>query len=201
MSVLDLQQIRRADGACILSIEGGIDETTVGAFEQGLAKGLAGSHRLIVDLTSCSISADGVEALKRFALRAPGAAPVLLVAREPCLLRILDAVGLATVLGTHPTVNAALTCSTDQAQTGSRANRSTNDRRYPCMTNTEDPYIDLARHPDRSSRPHRSRRIPLQQTLETTHPVAPSRSDPATQKGPWPCSLSHSSEPAESLRF
>jgi len=35
MSVLDLQQMRRADGACILSIEGTIDESTVGPSSRG----------------------------------------------------------------------------------------------------------------------------------------------------------------------
>jgi hypothetical protein len=43
MGSLELHELHRLDGACILSAEGTIDKSTVDAFEQGLVVGIARS--------------------------------------------------------------------------------------------------------------------------------------------------------------
>lgn len=107
MGSLELHELHRLDGACILSAEGTIDKSTVEAFEQGLAAALARSSRLVIDLTSCTVSSYGVAALRDFH-RTRDRLALTLVARDACLLRMLDAVGLSARLGTYPTVSAAL---------------------------------------------------------------------------------------------
>jgi anti-anti-sigma regulatory factor len=114
MGSLELHELRRLDGACILSAEGTIDESTVDAFERGLVVGLAQSHRLVIDLTSCTVSSHGLAALLRFH-RMRDRLALTLVARDACLLRMLDAVGLSARVGTYPTVGAALNSEVAQA--------------------------------------------------------------------------------------
>jgi anti-anti-sigma factor len=115
MGSLDLQQLHRFDGACILSVGGEIDDSTVDAFAQGLEASLANSRRLVVDLTMCTMSSDGLAALAHFHRCTRDRVAVTLVAREPCLLRMLHAVGLTATLGTHPTVSAALSSEAEHA--------------------------------------------------------------------------------------
>jgi anti-anti-sigma regulatory factor len=107
MGSLELHELHRLDGACILSVEGTLDESTVDTFEQGLVGGLARSRRLVVDLTSCTVSSDGLAALLRFH-RTRDRLALTLVARDACLLRMFDAVGLSARVGTYPSVSAAL---------------------------------------------------------------------------------------------
>jgi anti-anti-sigma factor len=119
---LELHELRRFDGACILSVGGEIDETTVAAFEHGLEAGRAGSRALVVDLTGCTVSSDGMAALLGFQRRTRDQMPVTLVVRDPDLLRMLDVVGLTTKLGTYPTVNAALSSNSERARHEYRTN-------------------------------------------------------------------------------
>src|SRR5690349_18064183 len=98
MGSLELHELHRLDGAGILSAEGTIDKSTVDAFEQGLVVGLARSSRLVVDLTSCTVSSHGLTALLRFH-RTRDRSALTLVARDACLLRMLDAVGLSARIG------------------------------------------------------------------------------------------------------
>jgi anti-anti-sigma regulatory factor len=114
MSSLELQELHRLDGACILTTHGTIDESTVDAFEQGLAGGLARSRRLVVDLTSCTVSSCGLAAILRLH-RTRDRLALTLVARDACLLRMLDAVGVSARVGTYPTVSAALNSEVAQA--------------------------------------------------------------------------------------
>jgi anti-anti-sigma factor len=116
MGSLELHELHRLEGACVLSVEGRIDESTVDAFVQGLVVGLARSSRLVVDLTSCTVSSCGLAALldihrtrDRLALR--------LVVRDALLLRMLDAAGVSARVGTYPTVSAALNSEVVQAPT------------------------------------------------------------------------------------
>ena len=108
MSSFRLDTIHRADGACILSVEGAIDDSCLEAFEQGLAAGVDDSLRLVVDLSSCTMSAGGLQVIKRLQQSDDHGTPVRLVAREPCLLRMLDEVGLAAAFETYPPVDEAL---------------------------------------------------------------------------------------------
>jgi anti-sigma B factor antagonist len=116
MGSLELHGLRRLDGARVLSVEGEIDETTVGAFVRGLEACRAGSRALVVDLTMCTVSSDGLAALIGFHRRSPGQLAVALVVRDPYLLRMLDMVGLSGKLPTYPTVNAALTSAADRQE-------------------------------------------------------------------------------------
>lgn len=116
MGSLHLEQLHRFDGACILSVGGEIDESTVDAFERGLEASLAKSRRLVVDLTMCTVSSEGLAALIRVHQCTSDRVAVTLVARDSCLLRMLDAVGLTTKFGTYPTVNAALSSKPEPAR-------------------------------------------------------------------------------------
>lgn len=109
MSSLDLQDMRRFDGTCIVVAEGEVDESTVEIFEARLAAGIASSHRVVVDLSGCTLSSDGLAALIRFHRRTRARDSLALVARDSNLLRMLEIVGLSARLTTYPTVNAALT--------------------------------------------------------------------------------------------
>lgn len=120
MSLLDLQVMRRFDGDCILSVGGEVDESTVAAFERALDDGVARSRRLVVDLTTSTMSSDGLAALIRFHRRTCDRAAVTLVAGDSCLLRMLEIVGLTARLGTHPTVNAALSSDVERAPVACR---------------------------------------------------------------------------------
>jgi hypothetical protein len=107
MGSLDLQELHYPDGTCVLHVDGEIDESTVDTFELGLVVGLVGSCRLVVDLTSCTVLSDGLATLVGLH-RMPDRVAVTLVARDACLLRMLDVVGVSARLGTYPTVNAAM---------------------------------------------------------------------------------------------
>jgi anti-anti-sigma factor len=112
---LELHELRRFDGDCILSVAGEIDATTVEAFESGLVAGRAGSRALVVDLTECKVSSDGMAALLDLHRRTRDRVPVTLVVRDPDLLRMFEVVGLAAKFGTHPTVGAALSSKAARA--------------------------------------------------------------------------------------
>jgi anti-anti-sigma factor len=107
MGSLDLQELRHFDGTCVLRVGGEIDESSVDMFELGLVVGLAGSSRMVVDLTSCTVSSDGLAALVGLN-RMRDRVGVTLVARDECVLRMLDAVGVLARLGTYRTVADAL---------------------------------------------------------------------------------------------
>lgn len=116
MGSLELHELRRFDGACILSVGGEIDETTAEAFEYGLAVGRAGSRTLVVDLTGCTMSSDGLAALLRFHRHTCGHVPVTLVVHDPDLLWMFEVVGLTTKLRTCPSVAAALSSNPERAR-------------------------------------------------------------------------------------
>ena len=122
MGSLELHELRRFDGACILSVAGEIDESTVEAFEYGLAAGRAGSRALVVDLTGSTVSSDGMAALLRFHRRTCGHVPVTLVVRDPGLLRMFEVAGLTTKLVTCPSVAAALSSNPELARHEYRTN-------------------------------------------------------------------------------
>jgi hypothetical protein len=59
---------------------------------------------LVVDLTGCKVSSDGMAVLLGFHRRTRDEVPVTLVVRDSYLLRMLEIVGLTTKLGTYPTI-------------------------------------------------------------------------------------------------
>ena len=133
MDSLDLQQLRRLDGACILSVLGEIDESTVDIFEEGLEINCANARRLIVDLTACTVTAEGLAVLLDFHRRNNDRATVTLVARQPCLLTMLHAVGLTAKFETYSSVSAALSPPTGEALPWARTTAARVRRRRPLL--------------------------------------------------------------------
>jgi anti-anti-sigma factor len=113
MGSLDLQELHHPDGTCVLRVDGEIDESTADAFEFRLVVDLAESSRLIIDLTSCTVLSDGLAVLAGLqGMR--DRVEVMIVAREACLMRMLNAVGISASLRTYRTATAALTAEEKQ---------------------------------------------------------------------------------------
>jgi anti-anti-sigma factor len=122
MGSLELHELRRFDEACILSVSGELDESTVVTFEYALEAGRAGSRALVVDLSGCTVSSDGMAALLHLHRRTGDDVPVTLVVRDPYLLRMFDVVGLTTKLVTCPSVDAALSSNSGRVRPEYRTN-------------------------------------------------------------------------------
>lgn len=106
---LDLQRAQPEGGTFLLTIVGAVDDRTVGLFEAGLERFADRAGTLVVDLTSCpSITSAGLEALARRQRDLPAGASLVLVARDPYVLRLLELVGLARKLSVYPSVESAL---------------------------------------------------------------------------------------------
>lgn len=75
------------------------------------------------------MSEHGLAVLKRFQGSARDCPRMRLIAREPCLLRMLDAVGLTRAIGTYPSVNAALSSESVHSRVGWQTNLSNKKER------------------------------------------------------------------------
>jgi anti-anti-sigma factor len=110
MGSLALRQVRRVDGSLVLTVSGVVDDATVECFEQGLDRATGtGSHRLIIDLTTCRLDSAGLAALVRLRRRSGhGSARMRLVAPDPDVFRMLEIIGLTSQFPTYATMDAAL---------------------------------------------------------------------------------------------
>ncbi len=106
---LDLQRAHPAGGTFVLSIVGDIDERTAGLFEAGLDRFADQTGTLVVDLTPCtSISSAGLRVLLRRQRDLRGGTSLVLVARDPYVLRLLELLDLAGRVSVYPSVESAL---------------------------------------------------------------------------------------------
>ncbi len=106
---LDLPRAHPAGGTFVLAIVGDIDDHSAGLFEAGLDRFADQAGTLVVDLTQCaSISSVGLRALSRRGRDLRDGASLVLVARDPHVLRLLELVDLGHKVPVFASVESAL---------------------------------------------------------------------------------------------
>jgi len=109
---MEIREEKREGNLVVLSVEGRIDPTTVGAVEQRLLKSMAdGDKRLVLDLAKMEyISSAGLRVLLMTAKKLKGAGGSIVLCTVPRQVKeVLDISGFSSIFTITATIEEALT--------------------------------------------------------------------------------------------